>query len=367
MRYSRKHDKIGFFINVITVLPFWCVMWGGLPGAFSGSGEPFCDGTPARGHQNWQDRGVIPVLGYSRAVKVIVKLDTDWAGISLREYHTDVTWRRTMNYAAAVGDHNPWYFDDDREGGIIAPPMFSVAVTWPVSERIWEYIQAEDFPTEILATQVHLKEQLIFHRPLRPSDRLTIKGSIAEISPHKAGTLVVIRYQAVDEKERPVFTEYIGGLMRGVECCGQPKRAEPAPSVPSHDGTAHPPLWDIPIFVDPMAPFVYDGCSNIFFPIHTSFAFARSVGLPGIILQGTATLAYAIRELVDREAECDPRALRSVACRFSGMVLPGSEIRVTLLDRRLDDTGTDLFFAVLNATGSPAISDGYARLGPAEG
>jgi hypothetical protein len=51
-----------------------------------------------------------------------------------------------------------------------------------------------------------------------------------------------------------------------------------------------------------MRPYVYDGCTNIYFPIHTSVGFARMVGLPDIILQGTATLAYAARELADREA-----------------------------------------------------------------
>ncbi|MEW6110922.1 MAG: MaoC family dehydratase N-terminal domain-containing protein, partial [Thermodesulfobacteriota bacterium] len=62
-----------------------------------------------------------------------MKLDTNFAGISLKTYQTEVTWRRTMNYAAAIDDHNPVYFDDEREGGIIAPPMFAVAVTWPIS------------------------------------------------------------------------------------------------------------------------------------------------------------------------------------------------------------------------------------------
>ena len=290
-----------------------------------------------------------------------MKLDTDFAGMCFKEFQTDITWRRTMNYAAAVGDHNPLYFDDEREGGVIAPPMFAVAVTWPISGRIWEYIESDNFPKEILATQVHFTEHLLFHRPVRPGDRLTIKGSIAQISPHKAGTLVVIRYHAADDQGRPVFTEYLGGLMRGVQCCGDAKNAEPLPIVPEHRGQGQPD-WEIPIFIDQLAPFVYDGCTNIFFPIHTSVAFARGLGLPGIILQGTATLAYAIREIINREAQGNPHALGSVACRFTGMVVPGSEVRVILSGRKSDDAGTDLFFKVFNAAGSAAISDGYARL-----
>ncbi len=291
-----------------------------------------------------------------------MKLHTDFTGMCLREYQTEISWRRTMNYAAAVGDRNPFYFDDEREGGVIAPPMFSVAVTWPISERIWEYIPVEDFPMEIFATQVHFTEHISFHRPMQPGDKLTVKGVVDAIAPHKAGTRIVVRYDVFDAQGLPVFTEYLGGLLRGVECCGDSKNAEPIPAVPSapEQGIG---LWEAPIFIDPLAPFVYDGCTNIFFPIHTSVAFARGVGLPGIILQGTATLAYAVREIINREAEGNPLVLRSVGCRFTGMVIPGSEIRVMLSGRRLDDTGIDLFFKVVNSSGAAAISDGYAHLG----
>ncbi|MEW6140424.1 MAG: MaoC family dehydratase N-terminal domain-containing protein [Thermodesulfobacteriota bacterium] len=112
-----------------------------------------------------------------------MKLDTGLAGTSLKDYTTNITWRRTMNYAAAVKDHNPAYFDDEREGGIVAPPMFAVAVTWPVSERLWEYVESERLPKEVFATQVHYTEHLVFHRSVRAGDRLTIKGSLAAVRP----------------------------------------------------------------------------------------------------------------------------------------------------------------------------------------
>jgi acyl dehydratase len=292
---------------------------------------------------------------------MMMKLDRKFAGLGLKQFSTEVTWRRTMNYAAAVHDNNPVYLDDERGEGIVAPPMFAVAATWPISERIWEYIPAVDFPREILLTQVHYTEHLIFHRPVRPGDNLTIKGSIASISPHKSGTLVVLQYQAVDEKGESVFTEYMGGLMRGVECFGEGGPTAPLPVPPSFAGAGEA-LREIPIFIDPLAPFVYDGCTNIFFPIHTSAGFAHRVGLPGIILQGTATLAYAVREITNLEAGGDPGALKAVACRFTGMVRPGSEIRVILMGRQVDDRGTDLFFKVLNSEGSAALSNGYARV-----
>ncbi|MFW6334473.1 MAG: FAS1-like dehydratase domain-containing protein [Desulfosalsimonas sp.] len=115
-----------------------------------------------------------------------MEIDTRFAGTTLRSRKTTVNWRDTMNYAAAVGDNNPLYFDDTRDTGIIAPLMFCVALTWPISERLGEYIESEDFPEEVIPTQVHYTEHIHFHRCIKPGDRLTIAGRIAAICPHRS-------------------------------------------------------------------------------------------------------------------------------------------------------------------------------------
>ncbi len=58
-----------------------------------------------------------------------MKLDSRIVGTELAGLERDVSWRETMNYAAAVGDTNPLYLDDTGEDGIMAPPLFAVAVT----------------------------------------------------------------------------------------------------------------------------------------------------------------------------------------------------------------------------------------------
>lgn len=290
-----------------------------------------------------------------------MEISSSFVGSRLKDYAAEVTWRNTMNYAASIGDNNPCYFDDERERGVIAPPAFSVALTWPISERIWDYIEAPDFPKEIIATQVHYTEHLMFHRPVRPGDRLRITGRIAAILPHKAGTHVVIRFDAIALNDAPVFTEHIGAIMRGVKCTDEGRGGDDLPKIPRTSGDS-PPLWESVIPIDALEPFIYDGCTNIFFPIHTSVKFAHEVGLPGIILQGTATLAYALREIINKEAGGDPFELKSAYCRFTGMVLPGTIIRVRLIRNDSNNGGSDLFFTVMNAEKKKAISGGYVRL-----
>lgn len=290
-----------------------------------------------------------------------MEISSSFVGSRLKDYTAEVTWRNTMNYAASIGDNNPCYFDDERERGVIAPPAFSVALTWPISERIWDYIEAPDFPKEIIATQVHYTEHLMFHRPVRPGDRLRITGRIAAILPHTAGTHVVIRFDAIALNGAPVFTEHIGAIMRGVKCTDEGRGGDDLPKIPRTSGDS-PPLWESVIPIDALEPFIYDGCTNIFFPIHTSVKFAHEVGLPGIILQGTATLAYALREIINKEAGGDPFELKSAYCRFTGMVLPGTIIRVRLIRNDCNNGGSDLFFTVMNAEEKKAISGGYVRL-----
>ena len=97
----------------------------------------------------------------------------------------------------------------------MAPPLFSVAVTWPILERIWEYIDTDRFPPEVLLTQVHYTEHLVFHRPLRPGDHLTVQGKIAAVLPHRAGTRVVICFEALDQKGQKGFYRTYRGLDAG--------------------------------------------------------------------------------------------------------------------------------------------------------
>ncbi len=287
-----------------------------------------------------------------------MKVDSHYVGSTLKSYRTEVSQRDTMNFAAAVSDNNPLYFDDLSTEGIIAHPMQCVAITWPILERIQDFVRIEDFPVEILSTQVHYTERLVFHRPIQPGDQLEIRGHIAAILPHRAGTHMITCLNAFDLHNTPVFTEYIGGLMRGVECRDKGRKSDAIPESPLIK-TDLSPAWESSIVVDPMLPFIYDGCTRIHFPIHTSRQFAQAVGLPDIILQGTATLTLAVREIVNREADADPRRINSIACRFTGMIMPGTTI--TLRVNSPNDNG-DLFFQVLTDGGACAISHGYIKL-----
>lgn len=291
-----------------------------------------------------------------------MKISSGILGAEIAGRETKVSWRSTTNYAASLGDGNVRYFDDTREEGLVAPPMLAVALTWPLSVDLGTRLRVDAFPAEVLMTQVHYSEHLQFHRLVRPGDHLKITGKVAGVLSHRSGTHFIVRYDATDAKGKKVFTEHSGAMLRGVTLIDG-DRADSLPRTPDNRRKADPasPVWEASVFVTPFLPYLYDGCTDIVFPIHTSPQFAKQVGLPGIILQGTASLALAAREIVDREAGGDPGRLKTLSCRFSGMVFPDSKMCVRLLAKDVKEAGR-LFFEIINVDGQKAISHGYAGL-----
>ena len=63
-------------------------------------------------------------------------------------------------------------------------------------------------------------------------------------------------------------------------------------------------------------------------PIHFDEEFAKSVGLPGVILHGLWSMAQVARAH-SALADGDPRALKRLSVQFRGMGMPEQEIVVT--------------------------------------
>jgi len=63
-------------------------------------------------------------------------------------------------------------------------------------------------------------------------------------------------------------------------------------------------------------------------PIHTDPEFAKSAGLPGVILHGLWTMAQVARAN-SAAVGSDPRALKRLSVQFRGMGLPEHEVTVT--------------------------------------
>jgi acyl dehydratase len=95
-------------------------------------------------------------------------------------------------------------------------------------------------------------------------------------------------------------------------------------------------------------------------PIHTDPEFAKSVGLPGVILHGLYSMAQVARAHTEA-AGGDPRSLKRLSVQFRGMGFPEQEITITSAVRE-DADGEVVVSCDAEQNGKRIIRNGQAVL-----
>lgn len=286
-------------------------------------------------------------------------IDSKFVGVPWKEDIKEITWRDTTNYAASLEDMNPYYFDDEREGGIHASPMFPVSLCWRIILAGRKNYIDMPYPQEVWDQLMHYTEFIEFHRLIQPDTKVRIKTEIAAMLPQRAGTQIVHKLVVEDLDGNPYHTEWVGSMLRGVECPDGGKGALPKYQQTKYTGNA---LWESPVFASQSLPYVYDGCNELTFAIHTSPKFAHSVGLPTNVLHGSANLALGIREVINKELGGDPRRVKALAGKFTAMVFANNNLRVQLFERKVTGDIVELYWQLLNeTTGKVAVTYGYVK------
>ncbi len=269
----------------------------------------------------------------------------------------DVSVRMAQAYAAGVGDWNPCYFYDDSPDGILAPPCLVYSLQW----------NARGMPDVSMGTAppiryVHAATDLRFERPIRAGDSITVQGRLVAVVQRPPGAYVLTRFEMRDPSGALVATVDDGAIARGAHCDGPDVSLAETPPLPIASGEETG-GWSVTIPISREAAHVYTECADIWNPIHTERRVALAAGLPDIILQGSATMAIAARELVNQVASGDPTRLARLAGQFRAMVIPGSDIRVVCsgVSSPAGERGERFaFFEVLNSQGEPAVKRGTA-------
>ncbi len=274
----------------------------------------------------------------------------------------EVDARRTMAYAAGLGDAMPCYLDTLRPQGIVAHPLFPVCFEWPVMLELRRELRGVSMTAEEDVRAIHATHDLIAHRLVRPADRVTTRATIVGVERRKPGAFLTVRFDTVDSYGAPVCETWEGVIYRDVEVTGPDRPATEAPRLPTAAKTNGSARAEIPIPISTVAAHVYTECARIWNPVHTDAAVAAAAGLPAILLHGTATLALAVSRIVEVEAGNNPERVERAAGRFAGMVLMPSGIRLRILSRETSGGVDGVFFEVLNAEGQRAVRDGFVGL-----
>ena len=148
-------------------------------------------------------------------------------------------------------------------------------------------------------------------------------------------------------------TTFIRGMSDGES--GGPDK--PDHSMPADRGE---PVATFTVHVDDDQTYRYRDASGDTMPIHVDDAFAKSVGLPGIILHGLCTMAMCSQAVIKSVAGGDPSRLKRLAVRFSKPVIPGHDVVTTIYE-----LGDGRYAFEASSDGATVIKDGRAEVAPA--
>lgn len=243
-------------------------------------------------------------------------LSSSLVGTSTSPLRHRVDARWLMAYAAGLGATDARYYDT--LAGLAMHPVFPVCVEWDSILALRYGPGAAGMSEAEQARAVHADHDLHILSPVTGDAELHTTATAVAVERRTPGAYLLKRLDTVDDAGRLVFRTWQGTLYRGVEVTG-PDRAIAAP--PPWPSTTSDTTETQQIPVPAQAAHVYTECARIWNPIHTDVAHARAAGLPAILLHGTATLALAVSALVRSRLDGDPRRVRRLGGRFSGMVL----------------------------------------------
>ena len=255
---------------------------------------------------------------------------------------------RAKAYAAATNDDNPAY-----ESGKYAPPVFGVVPTWDAMGLA----AADMIPPEAFAFVVHGEQDMHFHQPLVPGMTLVTHAEAHSVRVGRSGTRYTARILSDDTDRKPVLEIFSTTFIRGMSDGESGGPEKPDHAMPSDRGE---PVATFTVHVDDDQTYRYRDASGDTMPIHVDDAFAKSVGLPGIIVHGLCTMAMCSQAVVKTVAGGDPSRLKRLAVRFSKPVIPGNDVVTTIYD-----IGDGAFAFEARSEGATVIKDGRAEVAPA--
>ncbi|GAA3733507.1 MaoC/PaaZ C-terminal domain-containing protein [Plantactinospora mayteni] len=242
----------------------------------------------------------------------------------------DVTPASVAAYVDAVGGPSPVY--------AVVPAMDLVLA-----------VACAAAPAELRARVVHGQQDIFFHRPLPLGETITVQAAVLGLHGKRSGTVATIGVRTYDVHGTLLNEQYVTEFYRGVPT--DLRLGTPSPTLPA-DAPTGPPLRTAtsPLPVD--LPRRYADASGDHNPIHLDDEFARSAGLPGVIVHGLASLAVAGHTVLPPGAQ--PARL---SCRFTRPVAPGD----TLTTRVWMD-GPGYRFESVDRAGATVLGAGLVEL-----
>ena len=277
----------------------------------------------------------------------MTSFDSSAVGLWSDDDPFEVTRERIASYAAATNDPIPAHLAGD-----VAPPVFAIVPAF-MSLVQSAFLVA---PPEVALRVVHGEQDFVFHRPIRPGDRLLTRGQPLGYAGAPNGTSAAFLFESRTESGELVNEQYTTAFFRGVDV-GSTVGTPAPPHKFDESLRASAPVAKVVAHVDDDQTYRYAPASGDPMPIHLDADAARAAGLPGIIAHGLCTMAFTSWAVLTELASSDVSRLRRLAVRFARPVLPGQDIATTIWP-----AGARRFAFETTAGDQVVIKDGLAEI-----
>jgi acyl dehydratase len=174
-----------------------------------------------------------------------------------------------------------------------------------------------------LAAVLHGGQEITLHRPLPVRAEATRTAAVTAVH-DKGGAAVLTLRSKVTDADGPLWTGQAQVFVRGEGGFGGVRGLSGGPREPEGPPTA---VLELPIREEQALLYRLSGDWN---PLHADPDFARRAGFDRPILHGLCSYGMVLKAVVDNELAGDVARVRGYAARFTGVVLPGETLRVSL-------------------------------------
>ncbi len=261
---------------------------------------------------------------------------------AIRDYPFTISRESANNYRDVVSVESGKF-----EDGAIHP-LYLTKISWHIVENLNEFLFSPIKPS-LLKMLVHMSNHFEYYKPLEYDKKYVVKSHLCLIEPHRKGTKLTLRFDYLLDDDL-VAVEHTSGLLFGVKCQG---KGRVFGKLPRHERVDEGDLWYENIPIERQLPYVYAKKAEIDAPIHTDPSFAKSIGLPDIILQGTCTFAMSV-SLIMKAFNIEEREVKQLSVNFTGMLTTPNTIKVNIVFR----SENKIVFSVNDDKGSTLIKGG---------
>ncbi|NYT76938.1 MaoC family dehydratase N-terminal domain-containing protein [Alcaligenaceae bacterium] len=293
-----------------------------------------------------------------------VALPVTAVGVALPSIEFELSTRRIMSYAAALGATEDVYLNDLRPGGIVGLPTFMVVPEWQVmnGQPYRELLGADDAR---MWRCIHVQQDTRVLSPLRPGQIMQVQGTVCAMRQTRIGAYIAMRLDSTSRDTGALMAQsWFCGIFLNDHIDGPDKLIAEPPVLPFDNDIEGWSTEEEPILiVRRELPHLYTEAANIWNPIHTERSAARQAGLDDTLLHGTCTWGAAGLAVTRLFGEGDPARLKRLGARMTGKAVVGAHLYLHY--KTMPKSGSDvniICFSVVDQQGSIILSNGIAEV-----